>query len=55
MAMSLGQVIGWLLLVLAGGHTEQVPAAKLASAFDVLGTCAAELREALDGGCDDED
>jgi hypothetical protein len=28
---------------------------KFSSAFEVLGTCAAEVREALDGGCDDED
>jgi hypothetical protein len=27
---------------------------KLSSAFDVLGTCAGELHEALDGGCDDD-
>jgi hypothetical protein len=28
---------------------------KFSSAFDVLGTCAAEVREALNEGCDDED
>jgi hypothetical protein len=28
---------------------------KFSSVFEVLGTCAGELHEALDGGCDDED
>ena len=28
---------------------------KFSSAFEVLGTCAEELHEALDGVCDDDD
>ena len=28
---------------------------KFSSAFEVLGTCAGELHEALDEGCDEED
>lgn len=27
---------------------------KFSNAFEVLGTCADELHEALDGGCDDD-
>jgi hypothetical protein len=29
--------------------------ASFSSAFEVLGTCAGELHEALDGGCCDDD
>jgi hypothetical protein len=28
---------------------------KFSSALEMLGTCASELHEALDGGCDDQD